>query len=85
MLPLALHPGDSKGKGQQMNVTRTVALCDHSNGFVSVTCCICTDNMLAHRHYSGPGTANSGMETTHNPQGTRNLLLSLETHGGKDD
>ena len=45
MLPLALHPGDSKGKGQQMNVTCTVAHRDHSNGFVSVTCCICTDNM----------------------------------------
>ena len=30
-----------------MNGTRTVALCDHASWFVSVTCCICTDNMWA--------------------------------------
>ena len=84
MLPFVLHPGDSKGKGQQMNVTFTVALCDHCNGFVSVTCCICTDIMWP-RPCSGLGTADSGMETTHNRQGARNLFLSLGKQGGNDD
>ena len=40
MLPFVLYPGDTKGKGQQMNVTFTVALCDHVSWFVSFTCCI---------------------------------------------
>ncbi len=70
---------------QQMNVTRTVALSDHSSGFVSVTCCICTDKMLAHRLHSSPGTANSGMETKHSLQGALNLFPSLEEQGGRDD
>ena len=85
MLTLALYPGDKEGKGQQMNVTCTVALCDHVNGFFSVACCICTDNMWPIGLTPAPGTANSGMETTHNHPGARNLFVSLATDGGRDD
>jgi len=84
MLTLALYPGDKEGKGQQMNVTCTVALCDHVNGFFSVACCICTDNMWPIGLTPAPGTANSGMETQHYQQGAPNLFLFPETRGGKD-
>ena len=59
-----------------MNVTCTVALCDHVNGFESVTCCICTDNMWPFGIHDAPGTANSGVETTHSHQGILILFLS---------
>ena len=75
MLPLILYPGDTMGKGQQMNGSSTVALCDHFYWFTSVACCICTVDMLAQRLHSGLGTANSGMETKHNLQGALNLFL----------
>ena len=90
MLSSALYPGDMEGKGQQwcgipMNVTCTVALCDHVTGFFSVACCICTDNMWPVGLVSAPGTANSGMETQHYPQGAPEPFLSPQTHGGRDD
>ena len=85
MLSSAQYPGDMEGKGQQMNVTCTVALCDHVTGFFSVACCICTDNMWPVGLVSAPGTANSGMETQHYPQGAPEPFLSPQTHGGRDD
>ena len=84
MLSSAQYPGDMEGKGQQMNVTYTVALSDHVTWFFSVACCICTDNMWPIGLTPAPGTTNSGMETQHCQQGAPNLLLSPETRGGKD-
>ena len=71
--PQPRFPGE-KGKGQQMTVTRTVALLRPRHGVWSVTCCFRTDDMCAHRQYQPFGTANSGVDSTHNHQGILNLF-----------
>ena len=68
-------PGKLRGRGQEMACQRSVAQSDHVARFGQAISRVRTINMCASRDAVPPKTTDSGLEATHNRQGTLSLSL----------